>query len=214
MNNMIYAYQLLILDYGGVYSFKYNPTAQDTIMQKSFGKIPTTEQYAAIHPFSSQLAANQIISSQYVKYVAEILNTPPPNYAIFEEATISVTYDPSPAMVDFVNYARSSGLSVSLLSDMFLFEVTKTKPWGRFDGFDYVSLSAEIGASKDTPEAFMHTLKHFNVPAESVLFVDDKMSNIITAQSVGLHCLWADKHKYVSVESLVEDIMHYLKTKI
>jgi FMN phosphatase YigB (HAD superfamily) len=105
---------------------------------------------------------------------------------------------------------RSTGLLVSLLSDMFLFEAIKTKSWGRYDAVDYVSLSAEIGASKDSPEAFMHTLKHFNLPAGSVLFVDDKKSNIDTAHSIGIDCLWADKQEYSSAESLVRSIRDQL----
>lgn len=206
------AYQLLVLDYGGVYSFEYNPAAQDTIMQKTFGRIPTAEEYAAINPLSLQLAANEMSSAQYVEYVATLLDTEAPDYTIFEEATIAVTYDPSPTMVSFVKEVRLSGISVSLLSDMFLFEVNKTKPWGRYDGFDHVSLSAEIRANKHNAKAFTHTLEHFNLPAKSVLFVDDKKSNIETAQSIGLNCLWADHTKYVSVEALVKDISSCLQT--
>ncbi len=211
---MSYAYKLLVLDYGGVYSFEYNPAAQNTIMQKTFGKVPTAEEYMAIHPLSSQLAANGIDSAQYVEYVATILQTPTPDYKIFEEATISVTYDPSPEMITFVKELRSAGLLVSLLSDMFLFEVNKTRPRGRYNGFDYVSLSAEIGASKDNPKAFQHTLNHFHFPAESVLFVDDKKSNIDTAQSVGLQCLWADHQRHSSAEDLIEAITAHLRITV
>lgn len=208
---MSYAYKLLALDYGGVYSFEYNPAAQDIIMQKSFGKVPSPKEYETLQPLSLLLAANKIDSQEYVQRVAEILATPPPDHTIFEDATISVTYDPSPAMIAFVKEIRATGLPVSLLSDMFLFEVNKTKPWGRYDGFDYASLSAEIGTSKHEPEAFMHTLKHFNLPAESVLFVDDKKSNIETAQSIGIDCLWADHQKYSSAEDLIGEITAHLK---
>jgi FMN phosphatase YigB (HAD superfamily) len=93
---------------------------------------------------------------------------------------------------------------------MFLFEVNKTRPWGRYDGFDYVSLSAEIGAGKDNTRAFQHTLNHFQLPAESVLFVDDKKSNIETAQSIGIKCLWANHQQYTSAEDLVNSIKIHL----
>lgn len=207
---MSYKHKLLILDYGGVYSFEYNPAAQDTVMKKSFGKVPTAHEYAKIHPLSLRLASNKIDSAQYVEQIAKIVKVPKPDFRKFEKATISVTFNPSMPMVTFVQELRATGLLVSLLSDMFLFEVNKTKPWGRYDGFDFVSLSAEIGSSKDTPEPFKRTLEHFDISAKSALFVDDKMSNIESARSAGLDCLWANHQHYTSAEELIADIRKQL----
>lgn len=203
-------YDLLVLDYGGVYSFEYNPLAQDTIMQKTFGRTPTIDEYKLIDGFSSQLAANKISSPDYVALVARVLGVATPDYTFFEDMTISVTHDPTPDMKAFVEEMRSFGLVVSLLSDMYLFEVIKTKPWGRYDGFSFVSLSAEIGATKHEFEAFEHTLRHFSVRPERVLFVDDKKSNILTAEKMGIHCLWVDKVRYKSAENLIRDIKNRL----
>lgn len=203
---MSYTYKLLALDYGGVYSFEYNPAAQDIIMKESFGRVPLAKEYFIIHPLNSLLAANKIDSQEYVQRVAEVLHVPTPNYKVFEKATVSATFDPSPAMTTFVKEMRSTGLHISLLSDMFLFEVNKTKPWGRYDGFDYVSLSAEIGASKLEPEAFMHTLRYFDIKPNEMLFVDDKKSNIETAEQLEIDCFWADKERYSDCTDLIADI--------
>lgn len=204
ISNMNNKYKLLILDYGGVYSFEYNLAAQDTIMQKTFDRVPSRHEYTAIKPLSMQLAANTISSIQYVEEVAA------PSHSVFEKETIAVTHDPSPDMISFVKETRSSGLLVSLLSDMYLFEAVKTKPWGRYDGFDYVSLSAEIGEHKGSSKVFMNTLKHFGLPAESVLFVDDKKSNIDTAQSIGMNCIWANHEVYSSAADLIREIRKQL----
>jgi hypothetical protein len=37
-------YDLLILDYGGVYSFEYDVANFDKIMQSSFGKVPNQKE--------------------------------------------------------------------------------------------------------------------------------------------------------------------------
>ena len=79
-----------------------NVESFNAIMENTFGKIPTQNEHALIRPLSSQPAANTIDSETYVEQVAQVLNAPTPNYLVFEEETISVTYDPSPAMTAFV----------------------------------------------------------------------------------------------------------------
>lgn len=199
-------YKLLILDYGGVYSFEYNVDAFNTIMHESFGVVASDSDRASIAPLSRLLAANRITTEQYVTEVAELLGSSSYDVARFEAATLQATFDPSEPMKTLVDDVKAHGIDTSLLSDMYLFEVEKTRPWGRYDQFDYVAFSAESGLTKADPEFFMQTLQHFNHNPSDALFVDDTESHIQTARKLGIDTLLADKNVYPTSDNLVDTI--------
>lgn len=130
-------YNLLILDYGGTYSFEYDINAYPSIMAKAFGRAPNESEQALIASLSHKLAEGSIATGEYVTHVARIMNVATPAVEVFENATLEVTHDPSPEMKSLVKHVRESGIRVSLLSNMYLFEVNKTRASPRYDGFDY-----------------------------------------------------------------------------
>lgn len=208
---MAHTYKLLILDYGGVYSFDYVASNFNKIMKSTFGKIPDDEQRQQIAEKSRLLGENKIGSQDYVNMVSNILGIPnPASVRQFEDATIAVTNPPSKEMVDLVARVRAAGIKVSLLSDMYMFELQLTRPWERYEGFDYTAFSAEAGITKQSPQFFEQTLRHFHVEAADALFVDDTMKNIEIAKSIGLGTLFADKDDYTQVGQLVNQIYSLL----
>lgn len=204
-------YKLLILDYGGVYSFPYTSKNFNKIILKTFDRLPDEEERLRIIEKSHLLGEDKITTKEYISQLGEILHvTQLPTVEQFESATIEVTNPPTPEMVELVKNVRRAGIQVSLLSDMYMFEIELTKSWGRYEGFDYVSFSAEAGMTKWNPQFFEKTLDHFQVSARDALFVDDVLTNVETAKKAGLDTLFADKEKYVDVTSLVEEIYRRL----
>ena len=197
---------LLILDYGGVYSFDYNLGSYDTIMQNTFGTIPDPEEQKDIESISRRLSIGQISTRQYVISVARRLRTQPPSPESFEENTIALTHDPSPEMVNLVSQAKKEGIRVALLSNMYLFEVTKTKPWGRYDKFDYAAFSAESHLTKSDPEFFICSMKHFGAIPSRTLFVDDVAAYVHTAEKLGVRTIHADKKRFSNAAALADAI--------
>lgn len=211
---MQHKYKLLILDYGGVYSFPYTSKNFNNIIVKTFGRLPNQVERQRIIEKSHLLGENKITTEDYVSLVGRILKvTKLPSVEQFENATIEVTNPPTPAMVELVRIVRKTGAKVSLLSDMYMFEVKRTKPLGRYLGFDHVSFSAEAGMTKWDYRFFENTLNHFQASAQDALFVDDVIKNIEVAKKVGLSTLYADKKKYTNVEALVDDIIQLLGIK-
>ena len=207
-------YKLLILDYGGTYSFEYDVNSFNYIMLTSFGKVPNTIQKESITELSHLLASASISTDNYVARVAEILDVTVPDTKVFEDATIEVTKNPSPEMKALLKLAHDKGIKVSLLSNMFIFEVKKTKLTDRYDGFDYVSFSAEAELTKSNPDFFKLTLDHFGIEADKALFVDDVAEYIHTAQSLGIHTIHADKMNYRNAAALANSIECKLNTKL
>ena len=199
-------YGLLILDYGGTYSFEYDINAYPSIMTKAFGRVPSESEQALIAPLSHKLAEGSIATEAYVAQVARIMNVATPGVEVFENATLEVTHDPSPEMKSLVKHVRESGIRVSLLSNMYFFEVNKTRASARYDGFDYVAFSAEAGMTKQDPAFFLQTLHHFGVPPEKALFVDDIPAYTAVAASLGIRTITADKERFGSAGELAEAI--------
>src|SRR5437764_4625902 len=114
-------YDLLILDYGGVYSFEYDPRSADKIIVKVFGKQANKTKRERLTRLSRLLGSDKIKVGTYVRKVAQLLTSPTPSTKVFEETTISYGFPPSPIMAEFVRRVRASGIKVSLLSDMYRF---------------------------------------------------------------------------------------------
>src|SRR4051812_18776705 len=114
-------YDLLILDYGGVYAFDYDPASFNQIMLDVFGRQPNEQEKERIVEVATLLGTNTITADDYVKRVAHIMQSPLPNTSIFEETVISHGFPPSPPMVELVRSVRDGGIKVSLLSDMYIF---------------------------------------------------------------------------------------------
>lgn len=51
---------------------------------------------------------------------------------------------------------------------------------------DFLGISAEIGKSKPDPAAYRFVLEKLGLPAEAVLFIDDRVENVAAAQALGL----------------------------
>jgi FMN phosphatase YigB (HAD superfamily) len=206
-------YDLLILDYGGVYAFDYDPASFNQIMLNVFGRQPNEQEKERIVEVATLLGTNAITADDYVGRVAHIMQSPLPNTHAFEEAVISHSFPPSPAMVELVRETRKTGIKASLLSDMYIFELEKMRPTGRYNGFDHTSFSSEIGYMKTSPEAFKATLDHFKVKPEKALFIDDVRHYTEVAKTVDMDILWVDKSVFKTPEQLAETIHAQLGIK-
>jgi hypothetical protein len=59
---MLQKYDLLILDYGGVYAFNYDPASFNQIMLHVFGRQPNEQEKEKIVEVSTLLGTNAITS--------------------------------------------------------------------------------------------------------------------------------------------------------
>jgi HAD superfamily hydrolase (TIGR01509 family) len=199
-------YDLLILDYGGVYSFDYDPASFNQIMLDVFGRLPNEQEKERIVAVATLLGTNKTTAEDYVDRVARIMQSPIPDTQTFEDAVVSHGFPPSAPMVELVKKVRANDIKVSLLSDIYLFELERMRPTGRYEGFDHTSFSSEIGYMKTSPEAFMAMLRHFEVKPEKTLFVDDVLTFIEHASTLGMDTLWANKANFKSAEQLADAI--------
>lgn len=194
---------LLILDYGGVFSFEYSTPDYQLAMREVFGAVPTSIQERDIRPWFSKLSRGQTTSRDFVRAVAEVMGCSVlPSTDHFENSIVAHTHPPSRAMVKLVQEVRAEGIMTALLSDMCQFEIDRTVPWGRYRGFDCVLFSAESGFTKRHPEPFKLLLDRFRFQPAQVLFVDDSLDNVGTAHSLGLATLHVSNIKFRTADEL------------
>jgi putative hydrolase of the HAD superfamily len=58
---------------------------------------------------------------------------------------------------------------------------------GFIDAFDFITISAEVGAVKPDARIFHHALEQAKVRANEAVFVDDFIDNVEGCEKVGMH---------------------------
>ncbi|KAJ7783223.1 Haloacid dehalogenase-like hydrolase-domain-containing protein [Mycena metata] len=83
---------------------------------------------------------------------------------------------------------QSNGLRVFAMSNISLpdYEVLRTKP-ADWDIFDRIFTSGEAGERKPHLGFYKHVLSEAEVDPTRAIFVDDKLENVLSARSLGLH---------------------------
>jgi epoxide hydrolase-like predicted phosphatase len=92
-------------------------------------------------------------------------------------------------VVDRIRALRLDGLKTGLLTN----NVNEFATWRDLvpldELFDVVVDSSEVGMRKPGPAIYRHTLELLDVPAESVIFLDDHPANVAGAEAVGMRAL-------------------------
>jgi putative hydrolase of the HAD superfamily len=90
-------------------------------------------------------------------------------------------------LLQWVQTLQSNGFKTALLSNSdlrFVAHLRKNRPWLRF--FDLCVFSSEVHLIKPDPAIFRYTLDKLAIAPSSVLFIDDRFSNVSVARSLGI----------------------------
>ncbi|KAF8522002.1 HAD-like protein, partial [Gautieria morchelliformis] len=106
----------------------------------------------------------------------------------FKEARKSLRSDPT--MLDLIRELKAAGRTVFAMSNISAPDrdvlVTKADP-SEWAPFDQVFISAKAHERKLNVGFYQHVLKATDVDPTRTVFVDDKLENVLTARSFGLH---------------------------
>jgi putative hydrolase of the HAD superfamily len=133
-----------------------------------------------IYDIYRQASIGQISSREFWKYVGLGYKYP----------QIETTYLDSRSDIDagFVSVARSLSkkYGIGLLSN----DISEWSAYLRnkfsIDFFDVVVISSDVYCRKPDPPIFAHFLKDAKTHTEECIFIDDRIRNLITAQSIGM----------------------------
>lgn len=176
--------QVLLLDVGGVIVPPAGPAlAMDLEDQLGLSRGKLSPFLFEQEPWYA-LSTGRITSQEYWERLA--------NQISWNRETLQRMLQPihSPAQVDrhVIEIARGvrSTLRLAILSNATLGLEEHLRELGVAHLFDPIINSARVGLRKPDPRLFAHAVCVLGVPAESILFVDDKARNTLAAEQCGI----------------------------
>ncbi|MEU4195908.1 HAD-IA family hydrolase [Kribbella sp. NPDC026611] len=91
-----------------------------------------------------------------------------------------------PAVVALIGSLRAAGVGCHLATNQMAYRRSLMVERGYGAWFDQTFYSCDVGLAKPDPAYFRAILTAIDVPASSVLFIDDNEANVASALSVGL----------------------------
>lgn len=106
-----------------------------------------------------------------------------------------------PGMIELVKELQKQGYQTALLSNVKKSHAEIKGKLGYYDLFNPALFSYEIGVSKPNPKAYHHLLDQLKLSPDEVFFIDNKLSNVEAAKSLGM-----DAIEYVDTEQLIKEL--------
>ncbi len=133
-----------------------------------------------------RFGTGKISEEDFVKEGSKILDVSPEEFREGYEDAYSVgAIEDSLRVYDSVNVPRYIFSDTNPIHAKYIWE--RFKPM--FEKSKGIYFSYEIGIRKSDPESFKIALKGMDVPAGSVLFIDNKLALLDVAKSVGMKAL-------------------------
>jgi len=111
-------------------------------------------------------------------------------------------------VIGLIEKLKSDGFRLSILSNMFPYQVEVIKENNGYDLFDDVFISCERGLKKLDLEFYELVIKEMNVSPQECLFIDDKEENILPAEKLGMKTVLAKKP-----DQIVKDVWAIIKSE-
>ncbi len=109
---------------------------------------------------------------------------------------------PNHPMIEWAVSLQRAGIKTGILSnigDAMEAGIIARFPW--LEEFSHHTFSHRLGIAKPDPAIYRHAVEGLNVPANEILFVDDKEENILAARVAGMVAV-----QYTSHEAFVEEM--------
>ena len=146
-----------------------------------------------------------VISEDFFLESLYYLSSLSPNYTKIKEAWNAMILDMPEERINFLKNLKEN-YNLFLLSNTnsihqhkFLNEFENKYKFSFNDLFKKAYYSHEVGIRKPDEKVFNFVLKDSNLEAEETLFVDDAISNIISAQKVGIKTFQVENYNSSSI---------------
>ena len=195
----------VLFDYGMVLSGPPDPTARQE-MESILGVDEQTFQ-SAYWKFRDDYDRGTLGGIAYWESVSRHLNKPldAPSLSALIEADNAMWTQPNHPMIEWAESLQRSGIKTGILSnigDAMEAGIRERFPW--LNEFAHHTFSHRLGIAKPDPAIYRHAAEGLDVPANQILFIDDKEENIAAARSAGMVAV-----QYTSHDAFVQE-MHRL----
>lgn len=126
-------------------------------------------------------------------------------------ATLKESVGADPNMYVLIDQLKNNGIRIGMLSNIDDRYVKLIRDFGFYEPFEPCLLSCEIGFQKPDLQAYELLLKSMKLPAEEIVFIDDKTENVDAAKKVGIDAIIFESEeqirKELSKRGILKDIL-------
>ena len=180
---------VLLTDVGGVLIRNYDGTATDVqtrlgLDDASFKRLRPS----LIDQSGSGQIDEQTFWNQFAEHGAPLVSTAENIFGTrFEE-----NFEQYDDVIQEMHTIGRSGIRLAILSNTIEPHASIHRIKGTYDIFEpHVFLSHEICLRKPGTEAYEYTLQNLGVPAQEVVFIDDRQDNLDAAKELGMQTIHA-----------------------
>lgn len=149
----------------------------------------------------------KITDEEFYKQACEILEVCSLDQNQFYSSFNSIINNLNLDMVELIrNIKSSNNLILICLSNINSshWKYLKKQNWNIWELFDEFILSHEVHMTKPDPKIFELALEKAKCKPEEVLFIDDGLNNVRSAQEIGINAI-----RFMGIDSLVEELQKY-----
>lgn len=187
--SLVAAPQAIVFDFGGVMTKKSDRGAVVKFLCESFSL--TSEEFALLNQEKRKavLKSGKRDQDFWLEYAREKNICIPDDWEetfnqVMHEA-IGVNHE----MYQLVNKLKKTGISIVLLSNIDDHIAKIIRDFHLYEPFDPCLLSCEIGLEKPDPGIYHFLIEKMQLPANQIIFIDDKKENIEAAEKIGLDAI-------------------------
>lgn len=179
--------QAVVFDWGNVISFDDRSVVVD-FMCRTFGFSKSDFERANVEKRKAMEAGKSDIDF-WLQFAKENGIKLPDDWAHIYTSVLKASVGADPKMYELIEELKHNQIRVGLLSNINDRYTKLIRDFGFYDPFDPCLLSCEIGLDKPDPKAYEFLLSKLNIPAEEVVFIDDKLENIEAAKKMGIDAI-------------------------
>ena len=177
----------VVFDFGGVLK---QESARKIVVQFICDSFQCTElELETFHQMYSPLKTSTSEVDFWMSYAQEKGIPLPSDWPARFKAILKESIGVNPAMYDLIEELKQKNVQIGLLSNTTERRANLVREFGFYEPFAPCLLSHEIGANKPDMLAYQILLNTLTLPAQDVLFIDDKMENVRAAKDLGIDAI-------------------------
>ena len=189
----------IIFDFGGVMTTEPNRELVVNFLSTSFD-LSREEFKQANEEKKEAVKAGKNDVNFWQDYAREIQVALPDDWVQSFNDVMKKAIGAVPEMYDLAYQLRDLGYTVGMLSNIDARLANLINLFGLYDPFDPCLLSYELGVEKPDAKIYEILIHRLDLPAEEIVFIDDKIENVEAAKALGI-----DAILFVSHQDLIKE---------